>query len=305
MDFYGPLPSGDYLLVVIDRYSRFPEVEVVRSTKAQCVIPKLDRIFAVHGIPSVIKTDNGPPFNGEEYRWYGEALGIKLKFSTLLWPQGNAEAERFMKPLAKVLKTAKITQRPWKQELQRFLLQCRTTPHCSTGVPPAELLFNRTVQGQLPTLVNRKVLNRHKEALQNEQKRQEYNEIYTNKKNGVKKSEVKVGDNVLVRQQRKNKLTSHFNPTPYVVTKREHTRVTARNTFGHVITRYVSHFKLIEPTDSDESDHEDVRPGNPGQNTENSNGNEEVVNREPPPVVLRRSTRVRSKPYRFGQSAYN
>ena len=59
MDFYGPLPSGDYLLVVIDRYSRFPEVEVVRSTKASCVIPKLDRIFAVHGIPSVIKTDNG------------------------------------------------------------------------------------------------------------------------------------------------------------------------------------------------------------------------------------------------------
>ena len=57
MDFYGPLPSGEYLLVVIDRYSRFPEVELLRSIEASSVIPKLDRIFAIHGIPGIIKTD--------------------------------------------------------------------------------------------------------------------------------------------------------------------------------------------------------------------------------------------------------
>ena len=66
-DFYGPLPSGEYLLVVIDRYSRYPEVEIVRSTKASCVIPKFDKIFSTHGIPISMTTDNGPPFNGAEY----------------------------------------------------------------------------------------------------------------------------------------------------------------------------------------------------------------------------------------------
>ncbi len=30
VDFYGPFPSGDYLLVVIDEYSRYPEVAIVR-----------------------------------------------------------------------------------------------------------------------------------------------------------------------------------------------------------------------------------------------------------------------------------
>ncbi len=45
LDFYGPLPSGDYLLVVIDRYSRFPEVEIVKSTKASIVVPKWDKIL--------------------------------------------------------------------------------------------------------------------------------------------------------------------------------------------------------------------------------------------------------------------
>ena len=42
VDFKGPLPSGEYLLVVTDRYSRFPEVEIVRSTKTSIAIPKLD-----------------------------------------------------------------------------------------------------------------------------------------------------------------------------------------------------------------------------------------------------------------------
>ena len=45
--------------------------------------------------------------------------------------------------------------------------------------------------------------------------------------NGPQKSEVKVGDNVQVRQQRRNKFMFHFNPTSYVVAKREHSRVTA------------------------------------------------------------------------------
>ncbi len=88
LDFYGPLPSGEYLLVAIDRYSRYPEVEIVRSTKASTVIPKLDQMFARHGIPSIIKTDNGPPFNSDEYVRYLEVLGVKAIFSTPKWPQG-------------------------------------------------------------------------------------------------------------------------------------------------------------------------------------------------------------------------
>ena len=49
--FNGPYPSGDYCLVVIDDYSRFPQVELLKSTSARSVIPVLDKIFAVHGMP--------------------------------------------------------------------------------------------------------------------------------------------------------------------------------------------------------------------------------------------------------------
>jgi len=52
-------------LVVIDAYSRFPEVEIVHSTNGKGTISKLDRIFATHGVPKVLKSDNNPPFFGE------------------------------------------------------------------------------------------------------------------------------------------------------------------------------------------------------------------------------------------------
>ncbi len=85
--FCGPLPTGEYLLVAIDRYSRYPEVEMARSTKASTVIPKLDQMFARHGIPTIVKSDNGPPFNGTQYKHYLEVLGIKAKYATPKWPQ--------------------------------------------------------------------------------------------------------------------------------------------------------------------------------------------------------------------------
>ena len=37
---------------------------------ANVIIPKFDRIFATHGFPVKIKTDNGPPFQSEKIDCY-------------------------------------------------------------------------------------------------------------------------------------------------------------------------------------------------------------------------------------------
>ena len=49
VDFCGPFPTGVYLLVIIDAYSRFPEVEIVWSTSANSSLPK----FATHSKPQL------------------------------------------------------------------------------------------------------------------------------------------------------------------------------------------------------------------------------------------------------------
>ena len=44
-------------------------------------------------------------------------------------PRGNGNAESVMKPLGKVIKTSMLEGKNWRQELQRFLLNYRSTPH--------------------------------------------------------------------------------------------------------------------------------------------------------------------------------
>ena len=118
------------MLVVIDDYSRFPEVEVTTTTSARATLPKLDRIFATHGIPEVIRSDNGPPFQSKEFADYATYMGFIHRRVTPLWPEANGEVENFMKPLKKICRTAQLEGRPWKKELYTFLRNYRATPHC-------------------------------------------------------------------------------------------------------------------------------------------------------------------------------
>ncbi|GFO29263.1 Pol polyprotein [Plakobranchus ocellatus] len=97
--FAGPFPTGEHLLIVIDDYSRFPEVESVKSTSACSLTSKLNRIFARFGTPSVLKSDNGSPFNGEEFASFAKKLGLHHRKITPLWPETNGEAERFVRSL--------------------------------------------------------------------------------------------------------------------------------------------------------------------------------------------------------------
>ena len=55
IDFFGPIPNGHYLMVVVDEFSRMPIVEEVSSTASEPVLHALDKIFGLLGIPKVIR----------------------------------------------------------------------------------------------------------------------------------------------------------------------------------------------------------------------------------------------------------
>ncbi|XP_044170669.1 uncharacterized protein K02A2.6-like [Acropora millepora] len=74
---FKQLSSCEYLLVITDDYSRYPVVELVRSTSASTVIPQLDKTFSTFGKPDIVRSDNGPPFNGREFRQFAQTLDLK------------------------------------------------------------------------------------------------------------------------------------------------------------------------------------------------------------------------------------
>ena len=110
MDFLGPLPSGEELMVLVDEYSRFPIVEIFRSVSANTVIPVLDKHLATFGYPDVIKSDNGAPFISDAFASFAKHSGFRHRRVTECWPRGNAQAEGFNKPPMKAIRSAVVEQ---------------------------------------------------------------------------------------------------------------------------------------------------------------------------------------------------
>ena len=56
IDVCGPLPTGEYLLVMVDEFSRYPIVELVRNTAAETVIPVVGDVCSTFDYPEVSKS---------------------------------------------------------------------------------------------------------------------------------------------------------------------------------------------------------------------------------------------------------
>lgn len=259
VDFAGPFPSGEYALVAIDEYSRFPEVEIISSTSAKVVIPRLDAIFARHGFPETVKSDNGPPFNSQDFREFADTSGFRHRKITPLWPEANGEVERFMGTLNKYVRTCAAENQNWKTKLPHFLRQYRATPHSATSVSPFEALTGRKMSAGLPGLTKPStVVSVHSRMVQNDAETKMKTKCYVDTKRHTKTSSISPGDSVLVRQRKVNKLTPPFNPLPYAVVQKHGSMVTAERG-NHRITRNSSHFKPVHvdvPTYGEEEEEE-------------------------------------------------
>ena len=79
-------------------------------------------------------------------------FGFRHRKITPYLPRANAEVERFMRTVKKIIKTSIYERRDWKTEMYRFLRNYRATPHSTTGFPPATILFARSMKVKLPEL---------------------------------------------------------------------------------------------------------------------------------------------------------
>ena len=83
-------------------------------------------------IPYKLGTENGPPFNSQDFANLPKPMRFEHTRVTPYAPWANNTVEHFMRNLAKVLKTSHIDDHNWKTILQRLLryLQDRQQSIC-------------------------------------------------------------------------------------------------------------------------------------------------------------------------------
>lgn len=134
---------GKTYLLVVDYASRFVEIAPLTPSRSEDAIHHLKGIFARHGIPEQLVTDNGPQFSGAAFETFAKVYGFCHITSSPKYPQSNGEAERAVKTVKNLLRKA--------VDPHLALLAYRATP-LQNGYSPAQLLMGRRLRTTVPIL---------------------------------------------------------------------------------------------------------------------------------------------------------
>ena len=109
LDIVGPFPKAlgnkNYLLVGTDYFTKWVEAELlanIRDVDVKRFIWK--NIVTRFRVPHTLISDNGLQFDSKAFRQYYSDLGIKNRYSTPAYPQGNWQAEAINKVIVNGLR---------------------------------------------------------------------------------------------------------------------------------------------------------------------------------------------------------
>ena len=280
-DYAGPF-LGRQFLILVDAHSKWMEVKVVNNATSAVTIDQMRSIFATHGIPEMLVTDNGTVFTSEEFNSFTKQNGIRHVTSAPYHPSSNGLAERAVQTFKSFMK--KSTSGSIKARVSRFLMQYRITPQTTTGISPAEMMMGRRPRSRLDLLIpNLATKMQHKQQSQkhyhDKRSRQRIFEVGDR----VSVKNFPTGDNWL-----QGTIVKVSGPLSFQVKLQD----------GCIVRRHVDHIIQHSPQIPDEPNDDWINmPDIPESTLTKQSATTSITT----PPSLRRSTRVSVPPKRYGQ----
>ena len=134
--------KGAHYLLVVDYFSRYPEVAKLTSTTSRSIIEELKLTFARHGIPEVVRSDNGPQYASADFSAFAKSYGFNHVTSSPRFPQSNGQVERMVQTIKGRMKHS--------TDPHLAVLSYRATPLPWCGLSPSELSMGRHIRTTLP-----------------------------------------------------------------------------------------------------------------------------------------------------------
>ena len=116
---------------------------------AKKTIKCLHHSFSEFGLPISMVSDNGLCFTSQEFKTFTNNCGIRHITTAVYKPSTNGQAEKMVQIFKKALHPS---SEPLQLTIDRSLFNYKLTPHTTTGVSPAELMFGRRLRSCLDLL---------------------------------------------------------------------------------------------------------------------------------------------------------
>lgn len=151
IDYAGPF-QNHFFLIVIDAKSRWAEMRITRNAPTTGIsIKLLSDIFASHGYPVIMVSDNATVFTSDDFKSYCNKNGIFQKLIAPGHPSTNGLAERNVQTLKRKLKAMSAEPAALHDKVNEILQRYRATP-LSCGKSPAEIYYNRRIRIRLDAI---------------------------------------------------------------------------------------------------------------------------------------------------------
>lgn len=147
IDHLGPFvkskSGNNYILTVVDGFTKYLFARPVRDTKTRYVIKVLKKLFNDFGVPRRIISDRGTAFTSTQFKDFCKNKGIKHVLNAVACPRANVQAERFNRTILTALSAQNFNkdERVWDEQLGKVQWGLNNTINASTKKTASELMF--------------------------------------------------------------------------------------------------------------------------------------------------------------------
>ena len=113
--------SNQYIIAIVDYFTKWVEAEPTENITSYDVIKFLINVFARHGVPQVITTDNGVQFTSDMTKIFLDLYDVYVKFVATYLPESNGLTENRNKEIGKLLRLLAKKNQDWDEVLPSTL----------------------------------------------------------------------------------------------------------------------------------------------------------------------------------------